>query len=468
VKAARRLEDPLNLKKPFSFRKHFLNFSSVFNYLADLAPFAVDRAGYCRHRGTGRQAAGPIELTNMTSHRTVPKRICANRVDNRIPPGVARTMRPLLALAWLAAPAFAAFPNGYTYCKVVTTSVSMVSGSSDLTNYPLTVILTDADLKTVGNGGMVNNANGYDIGFYPDCSGSGAALKWEMETYTPATGAIVAHVLRPTLSHTVNDTIGMYYGNSSISTFQSTASLVWNSNYVGVWHLKDGSTLSASDSTSNSLTGTITTPAASSGKIDGGAAFGPTDRIDMGNITVLNGATAATWSFWVYYNSLNAASRGLLSKWGSSSPVSMFLVSAESSSEIQFALRNAAAINIKKTSGAGLSTGTWYHITCTYAASTDLKIYKNGAVQTMTNPNTDAITSLPSAGTSFQIGYETAESRTALDGKIDEVRISNTVRSADWILTEYRNQSAPATYISAGPRITPGGQRVRHTMTGGL
>jgi hypothetical protein len=86
----------------------------------------------------------------------------------------------------------------------------------------------------------------------------------------------------------------------------------------------------------------------------------------------------------------------------------------------------------------------------------------------MTNPNTDAITSLPNAGTSFQIGYETAESRTALDGKIDEVRISNTVRSADWILTEYRNQSAPATYISAAPRITPGGQRVRHAVSGGL
>jgi len=116
-------------------------------------------------------------------------------------------MKPIFALALLALPAFAAFPNGYSYCKVVTTSVSMVSGTSDLTNYPLTVILTDADLKTTANGGMVNNANGYDIGFYPDCSGSGTALEWEMESYSPTTGAIVAHVLRPTLSHTTNDTI---------------------------------------------------------------------------------------------------------------------------------------------------------------------------------------------------------------------------------------------------------------------
>jgi hypothetical protein len=98
-------------------------------------------------------------------------------------------MKPLLTLAFAALPAFAAFPNGYSQCKVVTTQYMMVSGTGDLTNYPLTVILTDADLRTTSNGGLVNNTNGYDIGFYPDCSGSGTALKWEMESYSPATGA---------------------------------------------------------------------------------------------------------------------------------------------------------------------------------------------------------------------------------------------------------------------------------------
>src|SRR5450759_2098988 len=141
-------------------------------------------------------------------------------------------MKPLFTLALVALPAFAAFPNGYSYCKVVTTSHTMVSGASDLTNYPLTVILTDGDLRTAANGGLVNNGSGYDIGFYPDCSGSGTALKWEMESYSPTTGAIVAHVLRPTLSHTTNDTIGMFYGGS-FSSFQSTATAVWDDNYKG-------------------------------------------------------------------------------------------------------------------------------------------------------------------------------------------------------------------------------------------
>jgi hypothetical protein len=46
---------------------------------------------------------------------------------------------------------------------------------------------------------------------------------------------------------------------------------------------------------------------------------------------------------------------------------------------------------------------------------------------------------------------------------IDEVRISYTARSPDWILTEYRNQSAPATYLSVGPRLQANA-RVRHSV----
>ena len=43
------------------------------------------------------------------------------------------------------------------------------------------------------------------------------------------------------------------------------------------------------------------------------------------------------------------------------------------------------------------------------------------------------------------------------EGDIDEVRISNVTRSANWILTEYRNQSAPATFHAIGGETTLGG-----------
>jgi hypothetical protein len=262
-------------------------------------------AGYFRLREPGGQTATSDLTIHMKTHQTI----------------VFATM----SLLTLTLPAFAAYPNGYAYCKLVTTSVAMVGGTSDLTDYPLTVVLTDADLRTVGNGGLVNNVNGYDIGFYPDCSGSGAPLKWEMESYSAASGTIAAHVLRPTLSHTKNDTIGMFFGGA-FNSFQSTAAAVWNTNYKGVWHLGDGTTLSAKDSTSNINNGTTANaPPSTSGKIDGAGSFTKSSNqyVVVPNVSSLNPTAAITLSAWIYPTTATndigilSKSNSLLSKTGS-------------------------------------------------------------------------------------------------------------------------------------------------------
>jgi hypothetical protein len=350
-------------------------------------------------------------------------------------------MKPLFILALLALPAFAAFPNGYNNCKVVTTSVSMVSGTNDLANYPLTVILTDADLKTTGNGGLVNNTNGYDIGFYPDCSGSGTALKWEMESYSATTGAIVAHVLRPALSHTANDTIGMYYGGS-FSTFQSTASAVWDANYKGVWHMGEP-TLTAHDSTANANNPTTLNGATTTTGAMGGAALIGTSYINILHSTSLDITSGAiTVEMWI---KPTTAAEGTYSH-----------LYSKIGTEIYY---NSGGTTINVHSYAP-PNGQWSSIAYTLTYPTRVS-YFNGSGYS-------------------QNTYESASSNTGplliggngatpvFIGAIDEVRISDIVRSADWIVTEYRNQSAPGTYISAGPRITGGGSRFWHVVTGGI
>ena len=57
-----------------------------------------------------------------------------------------------------------------------------------------------------------------------------------------------------------------------------------------------------------------------------------------------------------------------------------------------------------------------------------------------------------------------------LKGSLDEVRVSNTARLADWIATTYNNQSAPSTFYSISdegtatptPTPTPTGQSIRN------
>jgi hypothetical protein len=43
------------------------------------------------------------------------------------------------------------------------------------------------------------------------------------------------------------------------------------------------------------------------------------------------------------------------------------------------------------------------------------------------------------------------------NGRIDEVRISDVSRSADWIKTEYNNQFSPSTFYSVGTETSLGG-----------
>jgi hypothetical protein len=65
----------------------------------------------------------------------------------------------------------------------------------------------------------------------------------------------------------------MFYGNSSITTDQSNPTAVWDVNFKGVWHLPNGTILSANDSTSNGNNGTINGATATTGEIAGGASF---------------------------------------------------------------------------------------------------------------------------------------------------------------------------------------------------
>ena len=68
--------------------------------------------------------------------------------------------------------------------------------------------------------------------------------------------------------------IYLFYGNPNITTSQQNPTAVWDANYQAVWHLPNGTTLSANDSTANVNNATIQgSPAAISGEIWGGAIF---------------------------------------------------------------------------------------------------------------------------------------------------------------------------------------------------
>jgi hypothetical protein len=101
------------------------------------------------------------------------------------------------------------------------------------------------------------------------------------------------------------------------------------------------------------------------------------------------------------------------------------------------------------------SASSWYHVVMVRSATT-VSFYVNGVQTPLTNAST------PNAvATRFTIGNELDSANSPyrfFDGIIDEVRISSSARSADWIKTEYNNQSAPSSFYTVGgeqprPRI---------------
>ncbi|TLY39803.1 MAG: hypothetical protein E6K58_12865, partial [Nitrospirae bacterium] len=105
--------------------------------------------------------------------------------------------------------------------------------------------------------------------------------------------------------------------------------------------------------------------------------------------------------------------------------------------------------NWGETTGNILANGTWGHWVMVFDGSqstnaTRLKFYFNNAAQTLTFTGTIPATTPNTAYTLRLAG--TAAATDFIDGILDEVRISDIARSADWISTEYKN----VTLLSCG------------------
>ncbi|HYR77922.1 MAG TPA: DUF2341 domain-containing protein [Pyrinomonadaceae bacterium] len=340
-------------------------------------------------------------------------------------------------------------PNGYAYQRSITIDHTKVP-NTDQSNFPVLISGTYSYLATTAHGGNVQNTNGYDVIFTSDSSCS-TKLNHEVETFNATTGAVNYWVKVPTVSHTSDTNIYMCYGNSNITTDQSTKTGVWDSNYRAVWHLPNGSTLNTNDSTSNANNTTnVGSVGATTGQIDGGGSFnGSSTKLSAGNASSLDGFSSFTLSAWVKANSLPTAAR-ILTKWAPGNDRSWILATDSAGTELIVAVENPATAKMSSwsTTNASLSTGTWYHLVATWSQPSSISIYVNGTAKTLSTTLDQGVTVAGSSSLNALIGGQDAGSGSYWNGIIDEARISNTARSADWIKTEYNNQSSPSTFYT--------------------
>ena len=331
------------------------------------------------------------------------------------------------------------WPNGYALRRTITIDHTKVP-NTDQSNFPVLISGTYPYLATIANGGNVSSPSGNDILFTSDSAGT-STLAFEQESYSASTGAMNYWVKVPTVSHTSDTVIYLFYGNSSVTTDQSNKTAVWDSNYKLVWHLPNGSSLSTNDSTSNGNNGLNTATTATTGEIDGGGLFnGGSSRISISNILSIDVTSGDfTVNIWFYANSYSSYNT-LFDKGvrGVSGDYSFFINGATTGWwEVGKA---GAAWN-----APGFTTGVWHYLTMQRSGSIT-SAYLDGSFAFGTN----SFTGTTDSGGELDISGNPTGGGSLWNGKLDEFRVSNTARSADWIATEYKNQSSPSTFYSVG------------------
>ncbi len=369
----------------------------------------------------------------------------------------------IASILGIVSQAYAAEPwRNANYPKRVEITIQDANIDSDLSAFPVLVELT----ATGGPGGSgIDDGDLISKRYQLYETGNATPLKYEEEYYAEGQGGssdkatfdtwikVSDLIASPTGDQ---DKIWLYYGNYDPGSDQDDAENVWSNSYTTVYHMPDGTTLSAVDSTSNDNDGIISGAAAASGQIDGAASFNgssskitlpainlgdnftisfivyPDGKFNM-NTVMANAASGATSNgFKIFFNTWNTTDYMLVLETGNGSSAGWTRTDAGAITPNAY---NFLSFVVDRAGGVGA-------------------VYLNGVDATgdptvITNfNNTNAIRLGQMTDTSF-----------LLDGLLDEVHISNTNRLASWIKFEYNNMNA------ADNELTWGSQEVRSGIT---
>ncbi len=337
--------------------------------------------------------------------------------------------------------------GGFNYRRAIIINHNNIP-NTDQVNFPVLISSTNSTLASVLNGGHVANANGYDLVFTGD-SACATKLNYEVEAWNSTTGQITAWVQVPLVSHTTDTPIYMCYGNSSITTDQSNRAGTWDSNYKAVIHFPSAPTLSGVDSTSsgNSLInsgGTVGT-----GQIGAAASVANGTFLSLSNPSGFpTGAAQRTLETWFKKTD------------GNSSNEEIVAYGSNSTNFDRFAVYYGSQLGVETQGDAAFlpwsNDGNWHHFVLVMPAggstTANILMYLDGVLQT---PSGGSQT-LNTIAADFAVGTVAgAHGNSNFNGLVDEVRVSGSARSSDWIASEFANQSSPSTFYSLLPENAP-------------
>ena len=303
--------------------------------------------------------------------------------------------------------------------------------TAELKNFPLLVRL-QRDFFDFSQA----KPDGSDLRF---ADAAGKPLAYQIEDWKPAAGVASIWVRVPLIKGNSRQELKLYWGNSAAQS-ESNGQAVFNdtNGYLSVWHLgsevKDEvGTLQSEDKGTSTAPGIV----GAARRFPGGKGVFCGDKIP----NYPSGAGSHSTEAWFRAERPNTTLIG----WGNEG--------GGRGSKVRMLFRSPPHIRIDSDfsdvrTESGLPIGEWVHVIHTYDRQ-DGKIYINGQLAGAAKPLLD----IKSPARCWLGGWY---HQYDFVGDLDEVRISNVARSADWIRLQYENQKSLSTAI--GPVVQPGAQ----------
>ena len=327
---------------------------------------------------------------------------------------------------------------------------------SDLTDFPVVVQLDSSSGKgafdTTGIFTELPNAGDWKYIHVTDASGT--ELYCEVENWDVINEKATLHVKVPTVSSSADTVLTLDYNSTNADnsanigvTGSTPSQQVWNSNFVAVYHMAQdpsGTAPQILDSTSNANHGTSNGTMTSGDLIDAAVGkalyFDGNSYIDFGNDSAFDTINTVEFSF-LNISGTTSGWGGIISKYSADYDRLEFYVTPSYNVPYQLTSSLSPTSNYKEST-------TWH----TYSY-TNTGIHQECFIDGLYEAFSSAgVSPTLAASGSFRVGaYFYQNSPKEMTGSIGEVRISNIVRSDDWIkltnlsLTDQLFYIAPAT-----------------------
>ncbi|OGS34324.1 MAG: hypothetical protein A2474_07610, partial [Elusimicrobia bacterium RIFOXYC2_FULL_34_12] len=303
---------------------------------------------------------------------------------------------------------------------------------------------------SVGDDGTTGTASSYDIRY---ATYNITTSNWN--TVTQCNGEPTPKTIGNSETFTVNnlseDTTYYFAIKTAdeVPNWSNISNIVFGkttSGLVGNWRFEENAGTTASDSSGNNNSGTLTnSPQWVTGITGNALQFNGGNYVSIADSSSLNPVTALTMEAW-FKKTEDVSYQRVLGK--SNYPNWDYAIFFGNTGSLQACIGIGGSLKYSTITPA-LSVGTWYHVAVTYEG-TAIRLYINGELQ----GTTSASGNIDNHGTTLCIGKDGGSGGNNFSGIIDEVKIYNRALTASEVLAEYNSAIPDATTPSTINNLT--------------